>query len=164
MKFLLNSSVICFVIYFYMLLYLFNYTYFFLKGELTGMVFCSMSYVTTLPLSLAPTKVPFLRALGFQQPTPWITLPLAEPIQSGQGRARWRIHRESWCRWGGGKTSKVKAVPCLECESHEGPPESSGPGTGKLSMKGLRVNTLGFAGCVWLCHNPSPGIEIPEHA
>ena len=47
-----------------------NYTYFFLKGELTGMVFCSMSYVTTLPLSLAPTKVPFLRALGFQQPTP----------------------------------------------------------------------------------------------
>ena len=31
MKFLLNSSVICFVIYFYMLLYLFNYTYFFLR-------------------------------------------------------------------------------------------------------------------------------------
>ena len=31
MKFLLNSSVTCFVIYFYMILYLFIYTYFSLR-------------------------------------------------------------------------------------------------------------------------------------
>ena len=50
----------------------------------------------------------------------YASLGWTHPIRTGKGQME--NSQGELMLMGGGKTSNVKAVPCLECESHEGPP------------------------------------------